>query len=300
MDKTAEDFRAAHDERLQLIERWDETVQTLKKRDRTIDEANERLKGEKEKIRENEEQLRDLASALEAEKQKQKKLDAELQSSERALVRSYSKMDVRKSFQGALRFTCQNKERQTKETENELDRLGFAKERAQKDLIQKQKENQSASERLQSLRWTKTRSFEECCDRDSVEQAIEKFATSKVQIEEEKNRLEKIEFKDDGLRNRLKAEERKLKEIEKEIHDLKQNQSRKAQILFEEKKSETDFISAISGIAFQDRNLKSKILSIDEEVDLFVDFRDVLSLDFETGRAFVQRQFQNRYDRKKN
>jgi len=37
LDKTAEDFRRAHLDRQELLSRWQQTIDTMKKRDETMD-----------------------------------------------------------------------------------------------------------------------------------------------------------------------------------------------------------------------------------------------------------------------
>lgn len=102
-----------------------------------------------------------------------------------------------------------------------------------------------------------------------MEAASEKFRITKIQVEEEKSRLEQTELKDDALQSRLQTEERRLKESEKEVEELKKDQYKKGQILFNEKQQETNLTSSISGIASQDKNMRSKITAIDEQVERF-------------------------------
>lgn len=105
-----------------------------------------------------------------------------------------------------------------------------------------------------------------CALRASIQTSLEKFQETKSKAEDEKHRLEKMEFKDDALQIRLQSEQQRLTDQEKERQHLKQDQYNKGQILFEEKRTETEFMSGISGIAAQDKNMRSKILDIDEEV----------------------------------
>lgn len=78
--------RAAHNERLKLIERWDETVETLKRRDQNIEDATERLKTKLQAVEEMESASKQLASGLETEMHRHKQLDTQLQTATRELV----------------------------------------------------------------------------------------------------------------------------------------------------------------------------------------------------------------------
>ena len=78
-----------------------------------------------------------------------------------------------------------------------------------------------------------------------------------------------MELRDDALRHRLETEQQQLQDAETDIRHLKQEQYKKGQMLFEEKRREADCISGISGIAAQDRNLRCKVMTLEEQVYLF-------------------------------
>ncbi|KAG2463338.1 CCD39 protein, partial [Polypterus senegalus] len=54
LDKTAEDFRRAHVERVELLCQWENTIEQMKKRDQQIDECSQLLTEVKQEIREKE------------------------------------------------------------------------------------------------------------------------------------------------------------------------------------------------------------------------------------------------------
>lgn len=62
------------------------------------------------------------------------------------------------------------------------------------------------------------------------------------------------------------AEERHLEEARKEVTDLKSQQYKQGQSLFNERHKERELISEIAGSHLQNKNLKSKIAELDVQV----------------------------------
>lgn len=102
--------------------------------------------------------------------------------------------------------------------------------------------------------------------------------------------MEQMELKDDALQARLQTEARMLKEAERDVQNLKQDQYRKGQTLFEEKQKETDLLSNISGIAAQDKNMRSKITTVDEQVQEPL-FRSAAQLRLMLSRLSSRKRF---------
>ena len=60
--QTAEEFRAAHEARRELISQWEHTIQMMQRRDREMDALNDKLAGVKQRVSDKEGNIRGVLS----------------------------------------------------------------------------------------------------------------------------------------------------------------------------------------------------------------------------------------------
>lgn len=111
---------------------------------------------------------------------------------------------------------------------------------------------------IQSLSWW--------FDRKTLDTARKQFAATRRKLEGEMNQLDGLELRDNELMAMHAAEERHLEEARKEIADLKSQQYKEGQILFNDRHKERELISEIAGSHLQNKNLKCKITHLDAQV----------------------------------
>ena len=56
--QTAEEFRSAHEQRRDLIEQWEHTIQMMQRRDREMDGLNEKLASVRQRVTDKETTIR--------------------------------------------------------------------------------------------------------------------------------------------------------------------------------------------------------------------------------------------------
>ena len=87
LDKTAEDFRALHKERQELVVQWEAAVQAMQKRDEAIKESHEEFAAVKGVLREKQEALHERDAFLQTERKNNAELDLKIAGHERTIAK---------------------------------------------------------------------------------------------------------------------------------------------------------------------------------------------------------------------
>ncbi|CAD7704050.1 unnamed protein product, partial [Ostreobium quekettii] len=239
LDKTADDFRALHKERQELLRQWDEAVEAMRRQDKAIQLATERFHDRKSVIRQKRKDLDAQAAFLENEVANNRELEARIE----ALDRETAK----------LRDLAGDEQKKKLEASDETEVLQNTLRKAANDLAQKTVENRNAKASLEDLR-------------KRLDGARKKYAAVRRKLESEMGQLDALELRDSELKALHAAEERHLREAQKVTADLKAQQYRQGQALFVERKKERDLISEIAGAHAENRNMKAKIAQLEAKV----------------------------------
>jgi septal ring factor EnvC (AmiA/AmiB activator) len=85
LDKTADDFRALHRERRDLVRQWEDSVSAMQRRDEAIARAHEEFAGVKRDLSERQDILAEKVSFLKTEEKNNTEVEMKITAAERAL-----------------------------------------------------------------------------------------------------------------------------------------------------------------------------------------------------------------------
>ena len=94
LDRAAEDFRALHAERQDLVRQWEESVENMKRRDEAIQDASRRFAALKKELRLKKSALDERARFYEQEVANNKEVDASITAAERGMAKMRAEYQV--------------------------------------------------------------------------------------------------------------------------------------------------------------------------------------------------------------
>lgn len=239
LDKAAEDFRKLHGERQDLIRQWDEAMEAMKQRDVAIGVASEQFAAKKAEIQKRKGELDALAQFLEDEGFNNKEVDAKITFYNREI--------------GKQRDTYLQEQIKLDEFNNLVESIKTTLGKTATELAQKTAQSTQAKQDLDDKR-------------RHLDAARKRYAILKRRLEIEFQQLDTMELKVQELDNMRKAEEQRLKAAIKMKEDLKKDQFKRSQKLFELRTKERELIGNISGGQAQNKNLAVRISQLDEQV----------------------------------
>eukprot|EP00195_Chlamydomonas_chlamydogama_P009299 CAMPEP_0202915398 /NCGR_PEP_ID=MMETSP1392-20130828/65575_1 /ASSEMBLY_ACC=CAM_ASM_000868 /TAXON_ID=225041 /ORGANISM="Chlamydomonas chlamydogama, Strain SAG 11-48b" /LENGTH=937 /DNA_ID=CAMNT_0049607407 /DNA_START=168 /DNA_END=2981 /DNA_ORIENTATION=- len=239
LDKAAEDFRKLHEERQDLIRQWDEALEAMRNRDAAILVASEQFAVKKADLKARKAELDAQARFLEDEGVNNKEVDARI---------AFYDREVGKQREVYLR-----EQQRLDEFNNMVETLKSTLAKAATELSQRNTESSQARQDLDEKR-------------KRLDAARKRYAVLKRKLETEFQALDSLESKVEELDAMRKGEEARLKAVIKEGEDLKKEQFRRSQKLFELRQKERELISEISGGQGQNKNLAARIAALDEQV----------------------------------
>jgi len=238
LDKTAEQFRALHEERQHLIKQWEESLAAMKRRDEDITEASNKFQDLKAQIGESEKEMGQKAKFLETEQANNKEKEVQMSHAERQIQK--------------IRLQHNQEEQDLATFQDEVDVIANTLIKCATELSAKRSELVNAEEGMDDkkkrLGYTqrelaKVRSILE--DETGTAQSLEERAKM-----EEEYRL---------------SQESRLLAVDKELKEVKESMFKQSQELFNLRKDEADMIADISGSQNRDRMLKSRISQLDKD-----------------------------------
>lgn len=239
LDKAAEDFRKLHAERQDLIRQWDEAIMAMRHRDEAIAAASEQFAERKAELRDKQAELDSQARFLENEVANNKELDARIAFYDREV--------------GKQRETLQREQKALDRYLDEVELLKAQLSKAANDLATKSIENQEARGELDAKR-------------RRLDVARKRYAALRRRLEGEFAQLDTMDAKILELERIRQREEERLKALIKEGDNLKKEQVKRSQQLFDLRQKERELISEISGGQSQNKNLASRVATLDEQV----------------------------------
>ncbi|KAK3095543.1 hypothetical protein FSP39_015932 [Pinctada imbricata] len=238
LDKTAEDFRSAHQERQDLIEQWEHTIEQMQRRDKEMDLLAAKLARVKAEVRKREENI----------KEKQQFLDNEIENNKE----QEKKISIAERISAKTRIDFQEAETQRVQFQDELDALKRTVDRTATDLeatrsqvSQLKKDVQDKTNRLQNAKEL----------RETLIEKLKIATESTLSAEERAARMDEI----------LEDEERTQKDIDAKLKQLRDLQFRKTQELHDCRIEERNTEAEIQGSQAAVRNLNSKISKVDTD-----------------------------------
>ena len=238
LDKTAEDFKQLHSERQELVLQWEQAIETMKRRDKEINETGEQLVDKKKDIAELRRVLGEKKSFLEDQVQENDNVERQTVNYERAVQRVRQDMVA---------------ERQAKtDLQDELDIVRNTLAKVVSELAMKRTQVANARDALDGKK-------------ERLELARRKLAEMKKRLENEYLATNDLEKSAQQIEDLNKEQDKALRATEKELAQLKQDMFRQSQELFALRKDEANLIAEISGAQTADRNLRDKIKNLDAD-----------------------------------
>ncbi|NWW94373.1 CCD39 protein, partial [Rhynochetos jubatus] len=238
LDKTAEDFRRAHQERQEVIRQWENTIQQMQKRDEQIDHCALLITEIKQEIREKEIVLKGKTSFLVNETLNNMEYEKKITSAEQEATSLQNEYQT----QEAYRVQLQDKLDALKST---VDRTASDLESLRTQVTNMKKEIQKKQARLSFLKGKNL----------SLSNKLKLVTEETLSSEEKALRMEEI----------LKEEEKVVKEKETEMNQLKELLFKKTQELKLQKDKETCVLAEIEGSRTSLKNLKSQLHRLDAD-----------------------------------
>lgn len=238
MDKTAEEFRKAHNDRQQLIEQWESTIEQMQRRDREMDRLATRLAEAKANLMSHEEMVKEKQQFLEGEMENNQEQSKKIQATDRLAAR--------------LRLDYQDNENQRIQFADELETLKFTVERTATDL---ESMRRHVNELKKDVENRKERVENAKRHRGDLMSRL-KMATDQSLSAEEMAAI---------MDNMLQDEETTLKILDQELKRLRDLQYKRSQDLYEAKTAEKNSSAEIQGARAASRNLSSRINKMDHD-----------------------------------
>ncbi|KAL5255367.1 hypothetical protein ACHWQZ_G014700 [Mnemiopsis leidyi] len=238
LDKTAEAFRQAHDERMEVLEQWENIILQMQRRDEEMEHGAGELRSLKHQIKVTENQMSEKQQFLENEQQNNHEKEKVVDVAERQVAK--------------IRLEYQDAENSRIQFRDELETLKYCTERTNSDLEVRRtevnhlkKEIKSKEEKLSSVK----RGVEEA--KEALDRTLDSTLTA------EQRAIAADQF--------LDKEELWVREIAKEIRRLREQQFKKNEVLQHLKTRASNKQAEIHGSQAASKNLSSKLNKIDQE-----------------------------------
>ena len=238
LDKTAEDFRNLHRERVDLVSQWEQAVSAMQKRDEAIQRAHEEFVAAKRQLREKQEVLTEREAFLTTEQKNNVEVELKIASLERTIAKkretltyATSKLTdmadqvevVRGTLSKAAAEMAGRKEKVVL-LSTQIDERKARLDKAKKKLAQQ-------------------------------ERALERSYSHMGDLEKSAKQMEELH----------EQEASRVKQTEKELGVLKDRMFNEGQKLFELRQQEATLLAEISGAQRVSRNASSKLAQLDEQ-----------------------------------
>ncbi|NWW99632.1 CCD39 protein, partial [Caloenas nicobarica] len=238
LDRTAEDFRRAHQERQEVIKQWENAIQQMQKRDEQIDHCALLIAEIKQEIREKEIVLKEKTSFLVNETLNNMEYEKKISSAEREAA--------------SLRNEYQTQETYRVRLQDELDDLKCTVDRTASDLESLRRQVTNLKKEIQKKQ-ARASFLKEI--NASLSNKLELVTEETLSSEEKALRMEEV----------LKEEEKIVKEKETEVNQLKELLFKKTQELKVQKDKEKCVLAEIEGSRMSLKNLKGRLHRLDAE-----------------------------------
>ena len=239
LDKTAEDFKRMHEERLELVRLWEEALETVKYRDTTIQQASERFAVLKAALRDTRGQLAEQERFLKAEQVNNNELDNQVALADREVAYQRDQFAKERGKAEALADHLAILVNTVARVRSDLNKERATNDNLRHEVDQKQR-------RLQK--------------------AVESLGKEAVRLENEMNLLLSVEEKLAKLEELGKTEDERYERLRVETEQLRGTLFKRAEFLKECRERERSLISEIRGGQTQLRNLDARIVALEAQI----------------------------------
>ena len=238
LDKTADEFRALHRERQQLVRQWQESLESMKRRDVEIGEAGEKYAESMEVLNEKQATLQDNVDMLEMQEKDNKELQGKIEMRDRIV-------SAHREEHGALAKKLSEFEDQTAILRNEL-------QKASTDLMTNRTGVLNTNGVLEEKK-------------ARLEAARKRYQKAKRDLDRGAGQSDKVESRAKAAEDNLKGVESDLKSKDKGVTVMKEKMFKMSQELFKRRQEEANMIAEISGAQASSKNLTDKIRRLDAQ-----------------------------------
>ncbi|XP_033638039.1 coiled-coil domain-containing protein 39-like [Asterias rubens] len=238
LDKTAEEFRKAHNNRQELISQWESTIEQMQRRDKEMDMLANELSEVKAEVFNNESNVKEKQQFLDNEVENNREQQKKLGATDRAAAK--------------LRLDYRDAETQRIQFQDELETLKFTVARTATDLEGMRRQ---VGDLKRDVEDKKNRVENAKANRQDLMIKLEKISDASLTAEERAAMMDKA----------LLDEEENLHLLDQELKRLRDLQYKKAQELFEGKTMEKNTMAEIQGSRAASRNLSSRINKLDHD-----------------------------------
>jgi len=238
LDKTADEFRKLHKERQQLIQRWQETLHTMKQRDDEIARAGENYGQAVGRLEERRKELQSAMDLLVAQQKENKDV--------------LSATAVQERIQQSHRERFQEEKQAKVEMEDQVEILQNELHKASRDLLGTRSKVtvQSSAVEKKTAR---------------LELARKRFQNINRMLDSNKIMSDKVESRAKGAEKFLEEKQGSHQLVVKQVAGLKEKMFKMGQQLFKERQTESNLIAEISGSQASLKNLVEKIKRLDQQ-----------------------------------
>jgi len=238
LDKIAEDFRKAHQDRETLLSQWESTIEQMQRRDKEMDILASQLARAKQEVRRHNEMIREKQMFLENEQENNAEQEKKISVAERTSAR--------------LRNDYQEAELQRSQFEDELGTLKRTVDRTAIDL----EATRSTVSALKKEAQDKTNKLKQAKDlREALVEKLKVAVEATLSAEERSARMDEMLTEEEKRQEECRTELKLLGEI------LFKKEKERQESKTEEKKTE----AAINGAHNAIKNLNSKITKLDTD-----------------------------------
>lgn len=238
LDKTAEDFKNLHKERQDLIRQWEEAIQAMHRRDEAIKVAGEQFAEGKAWQVKRTEQLQDRAAFLNIEVQNNKEMENKIAQEERVLSK----------YRNDHFLISQH----LRELDDELEVLKNTLAKASLELNQKKTQRTNMMNLLQD----KQEGF------NKMQYQAEKTT---LKLEKEIEMAGDLEAQSKLVNDMLNETEATLKDLDKEIKQLKEDSYLRTQDLMKVRDIQANYLANIGGAQAQNKGMLGNVAQLDQE-----------------------------------
>ncbi|KAJ8793867.1 hypothetical protein J1605_019131 [Eschrichtius robustus] len=238
LDKAAQDFRKIHNERQELIQQWENTIEQMQKRDRDIDNCALALAKIKQEIREKENLVKEKIKFLESEIGNNTEYEKKISVADRKVLKCRTEYQCHETNRIQLK--------------DELDSLKATVNRSSSDLEALRK---NISKIKKDINEETTRLHKIKNHNQIVRKKLKQITEKTTSVEEKATNLEDM----------LREEERGAKEVEVQLNIVKDVLFKKVQELQTETMKEKAVVSEIEGTRSSLKHLNHQLHKLDFE-----------------------------------
>uniref|UniRef100_A0A5F9CLL1 Coiled-coil domain-containing protein 39 n=1 Tax=Oryctolagus cuniculus TaxID=9986 RepID=A0A5F9CLL1_RABIT len=238
LDKAAQDFNKIHNERQELIQQWENTIEQMQKRDGDIDNCALELARIKQETREKENLVKEKIKFLENEVGNNTEYEKRISAADRKLLKCRTDYQNHETSRIQLKDELDSLKAMVNRTSGDLEAL-------RKNISKIKKDIHEETTRLQKIK----------NHNNIIQKKLKQITEKTMSVEEKATNMEDM----------LKEEEKGAKEVEVQLNIVKDVLFKKVQELQTEKMKEKAVMSEIEGTRSSLKHLNNQLHRLDFE-----------------------------------